>query len=131
MHEYSIKYRKGIHDLKPEYAFRGNSQGDESVSNILEDYLNSQGWMSPTLDDCPLVQEEIDKRIAENREWNRVYIEKLKRTGEYEEEYTVGIKIGHNPLFDNPEVRVQQSLQSYKFITLNLNQDNEDISNSL
>ena len=55
------------------FAFRGNSQGDASASNDLNDYLTSGGWMGITKefrDIASLTQEAIDARVAQlTEEW--------------------------------------------------------------
>ncbi len=42
----SADYIKGISDLKSEYAFHGNSQGDDSKTNSVDEFIGSGGWKS-------------------------------------------------------------------------------------
>jgi len=45
-----LPIRLGIDDLKSIYAWQGNSQGDESVTNDTKEGLASGGWMSFVFD---------------------------------------------------------------------------------
>lgn len=101
MTEYKAKFKHGIHDLKSEYAFRGNSQGDESVSNSIEEYKASQGWMSFVFG-CKLDQEEIYKEVEKRKQWNKEYIEQLHAGGRFGKEYFITLQLIDTPLFDNP-----------------------------
>ena len=74
---YKITGRKGIDDLKSLYAFVGNSQGDSSASNSIEEYQAAKGWMSFVFD-CNLTQEAIEEEIQKRKSWNDAYIKELK-----------------------------------------------------
>lgn len=99
---YKLEMKKGLDDLKPIYAFRGNSQGDKSATNSINTYKNSGGWMS-FIFDCPLEQAAIDKQVEKNRLWNDNYIKELQKEGRYLEEYEISIELVHNPLFDDDD----------------------------
>ena len=119
MEEYKIKCKKGIDDLKSIYAFHGNSQGDDSVSNKLEDYINSKGWMSFGFD-CELTQEAIDKESKERAIWNENYINELQKSGEYLKEYEISLKFNHNSDFDNINKNIKYyPFENYGFVFLN------------
>lgn len=103
--DYTFKGKKGITDLIPIYAFRGNSQGDTSETNSIEEYKAANGWLSFIFEgiDCndqEAINKESERRIAENN----VYIQKLKDSGEYGKEYESTISIGlvYRALFDEP-----------------------------
>jgi len=118
---YTLKFRYGIDDLKSEYAYRGNSQGDESVSNGVHSDKASGGWMSYGFD-VPETQEAIDKEVIWRKKWNKNYINSLKANGKYGIEYSVGVSFVKHPLFDEPP---QQLLMSSKFLILDLNEENK------
>lgn len=86
----SLKKHKGIDDLKLAYAFIGNSQGDETISNDVSYFIHCDGWLSVSSnykDINYLIQENVDKRTKELNEYNDNYIENLKDSGEYNLEY--------------------------------------------
>lgn len=114
MEKYEIKFKHGIHDLKSEYAFHGNSQGDESVSNSIATYQASQGWMS-FMFDCPMTEEAIAIEVAKNKAWNKEYIQKLKDEGRFGEEYTITMSVQEHPLFDTPKHESPPS-ESYQMV---------------
>lgn len=97
--------RKGIDDLLIEFAFRGSSQGDETVTNNVQEYISSNGWLIPIIYD-PLIdimdQKQVDLEIERRRTANKAYIERLKLTGEYGKEVVneMTVYLKHNPLFD-------------------------------
>jgi hypothetical protein len=103
MKSYGFKRRRGYDDLVLEYAWIGNSQGDESVSNSVEHCLNNS-WMTYVFGkDVPKDdQEAINKEVERRKKINQEYIEKLKSEGRYGEEYEITIHLKHNPLFDTP-----------------------------
>jgi hypothetical protein len=117
---YTLKFRHGYDDLKCEYAYRGNSQGDESASNDVEANKNNQ-WMSFYFD-CPETQEAIDKEVIWRKKWNKNYINSLKANGKFGTEYSIGVSFVKHPLFDEPP---QQLLMSSKFLILDLNEENK------
>lgn len=121
---YRLKGYKGINDLKSEYAFAGNSQGDSSVSNSIEDYKAAKGWMS-FIFDCDLVQSAIDLEVEKRKAWNKNYIETLKMSGEYKKEYITTIELVHNPLLDDNEAIFTNGnpLTSVRLVFLNDNKD--------
>jgi hypothetical protein len=123
MKTYKIKKKLGIDDLLCEFAFVGNSQGDESVSNKISDYIASKGWMYITsgfeniADNQEAIYEESKKRCIQNID----YIEKLKAEGRYGEEYEIAINLHPDSNFDTPTNKVGSSLSSYKMIFLDTN----------
>ncbi len=110
---YSCTRKKGIDDLICEYAFIGNSQGDESCSNIAGDFAG--GWHSFTFDCDPYDQEAINKESERRKIKNLKYIQELKDKGEYGKSYEWTIHIIHNPIFDNP-TPIKPSLESHRMI---------------
>lgn len=100
---YTIKNRRGIDDLECEYAFRGNSQGDDSVSNEISDYLGSDSWMSFGFKNIDKTdQEAIYKESARIKAKNLAYIKELKESGKYGEEYDITISLVNDPFWDTP-----------------------------
>ena len=98
---YKITGRKGIDDLKSLYAFVGNSQGDSSASNSIEEYQAAKGWMSFVFD-CNLTQEAIEEEIQNRKSWNDAYIKELKETEEYGKVYFINIQVELDPIYDAP-----------------------------
>lgn len=103
---------KGINDLKSIYAFHGNSQGDTSVSNDIDVYKSSNGWMCISKYfkdiDCSN-QEEINKRSLKLKKENDKYIAQCHKNntyGEYNGDIT--FKIMANPLMDN-NIKIKKS----------------------
>lgn len=121
MKEYKLKCLKGIDDLKSLYAFVGNSQGDETRTNSIEDYKNSEGWLSYQFN-VPLTEQDIFKEIEIRNAWNIEYINKLKKTNEYGEEYFISLLMQDNPDFDivSPMLQNNYPLSSYSFQTIDL-----------
>ena len=79
--------KKGVNDLLCEYAFFGNSQGDESVSNDIEVYKSQDGWMSYAWwNKIPMEQEAINKEVERIKKHNAEYIQKCKDDGTYGQE---------------------------------------------
>lgn len=126
MDTYKIKCYKGVDDLLGEYAFSGNSQGDESRSNEIADYIAAKGWMSYNFGDEIDVtdQEAIYKESERRKKVNERYIGLLKRAGKYNEEYEISLSLVHNPLFDDPEPNKGFPIGSFKMLFLNPNDDN-------
>ena len=110
---------KGKDDLKSPYAFHGNSQGDDSRSNDINDYIGSQGWMyvSSHFNDIDyLNQEEVNKRSLEIQKENDEYIKSLKQSGEYGK-YAgdIHITMKYMPLYDDPQPRIyNKPMESYR-----------------
>jgi hypothetical protein len=107
-YKYTTKHKKGITDLINIYAFLGNSQGDTSATNSVEEYKAAKGWLSYAFDksiDCN-DQEAINKESLRRQKENEITINKLKESGEYSQEYesTITILMGNRPLFDNAEL---------------------------
>jgi hypothetical protein len=121
MNKYTFKRKLGIDDLLCEFAFIGNSQGDESVSNEIADYKASQSWMSITkgFEEIADNQEAIYKESERRYNVNIDYIEKLKAEGRYGEEYTIDINLHPHPSFDTPTNKGGPPLESYRMIILN------------
>ena len=86
--EYSVKitHKRGITDLKPEYAFIG-IDGSFEPTNDLAFYLTNIEWMAKTieLNESP-TQEYIDNIIAQNKIFNIHYIKGLKILKSFGEE---------------------------------------------
>jgi hypothetical protein len=117
MNKYTIKKRLGVDDLLCEFAFVGNSQGDESKSNSIDTYRSSQGWMSFVFD-CPLDEESITKEIQKRKQANLDYINDLKSKGKYGAEYEIDINLHLSSLFDMPTTKGDLPLESYRMIFL-------------
>jgi hypothetical protein len=119
---YKMKGRyKGTDDMPSIYAFHGNSQGDNSKSNSVNDYISSDGWMSVSSyfkDIDYMNQEAVDKRSKELKLKNDKYVQDCKDNGTYGE-YTGDIEISmlYNPLFDNNYVDKCKT-ESYKMCIL-------------
>jgi len=118
MKSYEIKGKKGIDDLKSLFAFRGNSQGDESCSNSIADFKTSEGWMSFQFD-CEMTDEAIEKELQDRIAWNNNYISSLIEEDTYGDEYINFISVEEDPLFDNSPV-VKGSLESFRMTFLNI-----------
>jgi hypothetical protein len=107
-YKYTTKHKKGITDLINTYAFIGNSQGDISATNSVEEYKNSNGWLSYAFDKNidSNNQEAINKESERRQEENKITIKELKDSGEYGKEYesTITILRNNRPFFDNPEL---------------------------
>ena len=108
--------RLGIDDLKTEYAFHGNSQGDTSCTNDVKQYVASDGWLSCWFKDIdPLNQEEIDKEVERRKEWNKLYVKKLKKQGTYGKPTEgVSITLKHFPPYDDPTFIEKGNPESYR-----------------
>lgn len=125
---YTFKRKKGIDDLKNIYAFVGNSQGDDSKSNEIRDYISAKGWMSfifgNEIDKTnqEAIYEESQRRIL----WNTAYVDQLLREGGFGEEYEISIELVHNPIFDDPQLFPSDTpLESFKIQFINLKKDND------
>lgn len=101
MKTYTIKRQRGVDDLLPEYAFCGNSQGDETHTNSIEAFKNSNGWLS-FIFPCALTDKAIQEESANRKKTNAEYIKRLKAAGRYTEEYEMEISLVPHPLFDEP-----------------------------
>ncbi len=119
MKEYKLKGKYGIDDLEGIYAFIGNSQGDTSCSNSVEDYNNSGGWLSFVFN-CELTDEAINKEIERRIDNNTKYISQLAQEGKYGEIYENSVKIQENPIFD--ESISNNPLGSYSFKILDISE---------
>lgn len=118
MTQYKFKRRKGIDDLKSLFAFHGNSQGDETRTNDIQQYLDSEGWLSFDFD-CELSSKAILDEIKKRKKWNNSYIEELIEKGEYGKEQEHVLSVDYNPLFDNNNnTTLDYPLESYKFLIL-------------
>lgn len=79
-------HRKGITDLKPEYAFRG-IDGSFEPTNDLAFYLANTEWMTTTINlKEPITQKIINDEIKKNVSHNKKYIHYLKSIGEFGKE---------------------------------------------
>ena len=126
---YSLKKKRGVDDLISEYAFYGNSQGDETQTNSIEAYKASQGWLSFEFT-CELTNEAIQKEVAIRKEQNRKYVQELKDSGRYLEEYEISISLAPNLIFDKPSNKYPEPrpMESYKFVLIDLNNNNHDVT---
>jgi hypothetical protein len=115
--KYTFKQRYGYDDLKSEYAYRGNSQGDDSGSNDVATNQNNP-WMSFGFD-CPQTQEAVDKEVIRRKEWNKNYVNSLKANGKFGLEYDINVSFIPHPMFDEPTQ--PEPTFSSKFLILNLN----------
>lgn len=122
---YEIKGRLGIDDLYSLYAFHGNSQGDESVSNNIADFEASKGWMSFGFD-CEMTDEAIAKEIQRRKDYNELYIRNLRAQGRYGEEYIQYLELEYNPLFDGKQVFPHGPLESYRMIFIDFSNNEDD-----
>lgn len=113
--EFKLKRKKGIDDLKCLFAFSGNSQGDESQTNNIQEYKSSGGWLSFNFD-CELTEEAINKEIEIRKNWNEKYIQELKEKGQYNEEYEITINFKSCSELDNTNINLTQPLESCKFL---------------
>lgn len=113
---YKLKIRKGIDDLKSLSAFHGNTQGDDTNTNSIEDYNNSGGYLSFTFD-CEMTPEAIAQEIAERKKYNENYITELKEIDEYGKEAEVLLNMEYDDIFDKKEI-ITPSTSSYKMIIL-------------
>ncbi len=121
--EYKMKGTyKGIDDLKSIYAFHGNSQGDDSHSNDINDFIGSKGWMSVSShfkDIDYLNQEEVNKRSLEIQLENEKYIESVKKSGEYGQyNGDIILSIKYFPLYDDPP-KLSNKPESYRMTFIN------------
>jgi hypothetical protein len=118
---YKLLGKYGIDDLRPIFAFVGNSQGDHSKSNDISVYEASKGWMSYIFTG-PMTAENIEIESRQNREWNEMYVFDLKKSGKYGTTYESTITMAHNPLLDDTGINNANSpLTSHEFISLDLN----------
>jgi len=97
---YSCTRKLGIDDLLSEYAFVGNSQGDETRTNSIEEYKNSGGWLSYAFS-VELTDESIQKEVNKRKAANELYVAKLKEEGKYGEDFEWAIQVKENLLFDS------------------------------
>jgi hypothetical protein len=116
MKTYAIKRQRGVDDLLPEYAFYGNSQGDETHTNSIEAFNNSNGWLS-FIFPCALTDEAIQEEAANRKKSNAEYIQRLKAEGRYTEEYEMEITLVPHPRFE--ELSIPASV-SHRFILFDL-----------
>lgn len=130
MNNITLKKKKGIDDLINVYAWTGNSQGDESYTNNIEEGLASQGWMSYNFKDIDITdQKAINKESERRKKVNQDYINKLKEEGKYGEEYEVKIYIQPNPIFDNKQPS-GSPLESFKMVFLDENNELKSLPNT-
>lgn len=118
MELYKITGRKGINDLKSLYAFVGNSQGDSSASNSIEEYQAAKGWMSFVFG-CELTQEAIEEEIQKRKSWNDAYIKELKETEEYGKVYFINVQVELYPIYDTP-TKITPAAESFRVEFLDL-----------
>lgn len=120
--KYKIKLEQGIDDLQSLYAFRGNSQGDETETNSIEQYKNSNGWLSFVFD-CEMTEEAIALEIEKRKKANNKYLKELKRKGKYGKEYTLEVSVMHDPSKDDVSL-IKRGLDSFKLIFLDFSKNN-------
>lgn len=122
-YNYIRKVRKGIDDLLNVYAFHGASQGDETRTNSLQEYKDSEGWLIPAFHiEGELTQKNIDKEVELRRKLNDKYIKKLKISGEYGKiiENKITIDIEDDEIFDKKQTIFSKSCESYRFEILDI-----------
>ena len=111
-------YIKGISDLESEYAFHGNSQGDDSKTNSVYEFIGSGGWKSVSSnfkDIDYLNQKEVDKRVLDIRTKNQQRILELKRNGEYGERVENEISLSLIPCSEFDSYKIHSTtLDSYR-----------------
>jgi len=117
MKTFKVIRRKGVDDLQVVYAFVGNSQGDEIKTNSIEEYTNSEGWLSYVFN-VELTAESIEAEVKKRIEENKLYILKLEKEGKYGEEFEFTVHIEENPLFDHPNKPMP--LESYRMLFVDL-----------
>ncbi len=116
---FKLTCKKGVDDLLNIYAFSGNSQGDETRTNEISDYIAAKGWLSYGFENVDITdQEAIYKESKRRRLENEKYIDTLIAEGRYKEEYIISINFHHNPEFDGPLTpnENQNPLSSYRMI---------------
>lgn len=114
--KYQYKGKKGITDLTNEKAFIGNSQGDETATNEISDFVASQGWLSNTFKDVDITdQKAIYEESLRRKQVNLDYIEKLKSNGEYGKEYTMDIEVIDDPIKDSVRISGSPVTETYSF----------------
>lgn len=126
---YNSYHRKGITDLQCIYAFIGSSQGDNSATNDVQEYEQSEGWLSFIFDKSidKFDQDAINKESKRREDQNKDIIQKLKDTGEYGKEYSNTIHLTSCPLFDeNKEVK-ELPLESHKMYFIDMSSDGRKI----
>lgn len=119
----TINCKYGIDDLKSVYAYRGNSQGDNSGSNDVEQNKNNS-WMSFGFD-CEQTQEAVNAEVLTRKAWNENYIEELKEKGEYGKPYELNVSFNPHPMFDS---ELAAPLQSHSFHIIDLSKTNKNIN---
>lgn len=117
---------KGKTDLLNIYAFRGNSQGDESHSNEIIDYKTSDGWMSFHFEGIDKTnQEAIYIESLRRQKLNAEYIEKCKSDGTFGERLPdIEMQLTNFPLFDDNTINDHPTRISYSNIILDTTKDN-------
>lgn len=112
--------RLGIDDLKSEYAFQGSSQGDETLTNDVEEYNRQDGWLITTsrFEGIELTQQAVDNRVKEIKQENKDYIKELKNKREYGKEVdgSVTFEMESHSYWDNTE---PYPVESKRFTILN------------
>lgn len=127
--KYILKRQRGVDDLLSEYAFIGNSQGDDSTSNEIGDYIGSKGWISFIFAGIdPTDQEAIYAESKRRHNLNLDYIDKLVKEGKYKEEYEITIEMEFNPIYDTPSSNLSDlpPLESCKLVFLDFSKTTED-----
>lgn len=116
--------RLGIDDLKSEYAFVSADQGGGRYTNSVEEYKNSGGWLICIFPDInPYDQEAVNKEAARRADFNRKYIESLKKSGEYGKIVDGGyMYLKHCDKYDNP-VNNNETLENYRLAILNFSEE--------
>lgn len=121
---HTLWFKKGIDDLKSIYAFHSSSQGDESASNSVNEYLGSGDWkyVPDHFKDIDYTdQEAVNKRSKELAVENEKYIESLKYSDSFGDSYRVEVTTVAHKEFDKPEKPIKDNLESYRMTFLNFN----------
>jgi hypothetical protein len=118
---------KGISDLSSIYAFHGNSQGYDSCSNDVNDFIGSQGWMSVShgfKDIDYLNQDEVNKRSLEIQKENDEYIKSLYKSGQYGEyNGDINLSLKYMPLYDDPSPIHSKGVESYRMAFIDFSKE--------
>lgn len=117
---------KGKTDLQNIYAFRGNSQEDESHSNEILDYIASDSWMSFHFDGIDVTnQAAIYAESLRRQKVNAEYVEQCKVDGTYGDRLPdIEMQIAHSSLFDDNSINDHPTRISYSIIILDSTNDN-------
>ncbi len=118
---YKINRSKKADLSYPTYAFHGNSQGDTSATNDVQDFLTSKGWMGVHHKYAHieyLNQERVNERFKELEE---IRLRELSELTDEDDEYVMELSIVANPKLDNNSYKSSLQSGSFGFIDLSKN----------